>query len=406
MKSFSGAGRRCSYRREWPVFLAVTFLLCVSNGAAPARNKQIVLNVTNPTPVARQEVIAVPLKDVLQKLPTSDPNKIRVETLPGNQELPTQIFSSTPTGAPNQLLALLSIGAEQTIQLRVSPSDSPTTQKPLVYGRAVPERKDDFAWENDRVAYRVYGPALQATGEVSSGIDVWSKRVSDLIINDWYAKDAEGQRTKNRALTYHKDTGQGLDSYDVGFTRGCGGTAIQSGSKFFVSQNYTQAEILANGPIRLQFRLRYAVWPAGDLQVNEEKLITLDAGTHMNQIQSTFSIDGAPAVQAAIGLTTHAHAETAASPEEGILSVWEPLTDPSAGMNGTGIVLPAGIAATTTQADGNIYFVLNAKPNIAVVYYAGAGWSKSDVSDQAAWRKYLKDFSLSLQHPLEMSWDH
>jgi hypothetical protein len=406
MTSFSSVRRRHSCRHEWLVLMAAIFLVSASGDASLAPEKQIVLGVTNPTPIAREEVIVIPLKDVAQRLPTSNPNKIRVETSSGNEELPTQIFSSVAGDPADQLLVLVSIPAKQTIQLRFFASNSPTAQKPLVYGRAVPERKDDFAWENDKVAYRVYGPALQATGEVSSGIDVWSKRVSDLIINDWYAKDAEGQRTKNRELTYHKDTGQGLDSYDVGLTRGCGGAAIQSGGKFSVSKNYTQAEVLANGPIRFQFRLHYAAWPAGDLQASEEKLITLDAGTHLNQIQSTFSFAGAPSLQAAIGLATHAHAEIAASPEEGILSVWEPLTDPSAGMDGTGIVLPAGVAATITQADGNIYFVLNAKPNVAVVYYAGAGWSKSDVSDQAAWQKYLKDFSLSLQHPLEMSWDH
>jgi hypothetical protein len=406
MTSFSGAERRHSCRHQWLVLLAAISLVSASGDASPALERQIVLNVTNPTPIARQEVIAVPLKDVLQRVRTSDPNKVRVARSPGNDDLPTQIFSSIASGRPDQLLTLVSIGAKQTIRLRFFVSDSPTVPKPLVYGRAVPERKDDFAWENDKVAYRVYGPALQTTGEISSGIDVWSKRISDLVINDWYAKDAEGQRTKNRALTYHQDTGQGLDSYDVGSTRGCGGTAIESGGRFFVSRNYTQAEILATGPIRFRFRLHYAAWPAGDLQVSEEKLITLDAGTHMNQIQSTFSFEGAPSVQAAFGLATHAHAETAASPKEGTLSVWEPLTDPSAGMDGTGIVLPAGVAAATTQADGNIYFVLTAKPNDAVVYYAGAGWSKSDVSEQAAWQKYLKDFSLNLQHPLQMSWDH
>lgn len=404
--SFSSAGHRHSCRHGWLVLMAAIFLVSASGDASLAPEKQIILIVTNRTPIVREEVIAIPLKDVVQRFPTSNPNEIRVETSPGNEELPTQIFSSAASGRPDQLLTLVSIGAKQTIRLKFFISDSPTVPQPLVDGRAVPERKDDFAWENDKVAYRVYGPALQATGEVSSGIDVWSKRVSDLIINDWYAKDAEGQRTKNREITYHKDTGQGLDSYDVGLTRGCGGTAIQSGGKFSVSKNYTQAEVLANGPIRFQFRLRYAAWPVGDLQVSEEKLITLDAGTHMNQIQSTFSFDRAPSVQAAIGLATHARAETAASHEEGILSVWEPLTDPSAGMDGTGIVLPLGVAATTTQADGNIYFVLNAKPNIAVVYYAGAGWSKSDVSDQAAWEKYLKGFSLSLQQPLRTSWDH
>jgi hypothetical protein len=406
MTSFSGAARRHSCRHEWLVPLVAISLLSAWGHPSLFPEEQIVLNVTNPTSIAREEVIAIQLKDVLQRLPTSNPHKIRVEASPGNKELLTQIFNSVAGDPADRLLVLVSIAAKQRIQLRFFLSNSPTAQKPLVYGRAVPERKDDFAWENDKVAYRVYGPALQATGEISSGIDVWSKRVSDLVINDWYAKDAEGQRTKNRELTYHKDTGQGLDSYDVGLTRGCGGTAIQSDGKFFVAKNYLQAEILAAGPLRFQFRLHYAAWPVGDLQVSEEKLITLDAGTHMNQIQSTFSFEGAPSVQASMGLATHAHAEIAASPDEGILSVWEPLTDASAGMDGTGLVLPAGIAATTTQAGGSVYFVLNTKPNVAVVYYAGAGWSKSDVSDQAAWQTYLKDFSLRLQHPLQMSWDH
>lgn len=109
-------------------------------------------------------------------------------------------------------------------------------------------------------------------------------------------------------------------------------------------------------------------------------------------------------MQAGIGLATHAHAATNASPEEGILSVWEPLTDSSAGMEGTGIVLPAGATATTARADGSIYFVLNAKANVPIAYYAGAGWSKSGIRDQDAWRKYLHDFSMDLQRPLQMSW--
>jgi hypothetical protein len=386
--------------------LALIFLACIVNDPPTARGKQVVLSVSNPTPNVREEVIAVPLAEVLQRLGTSDARSIHIENLPNHQASPIQIFSSVTGATPDMLLTLANVGATQKIQLKFFVGDGETASepRPLVFGRIVPERKDDFAWENDKVAYRVYGPALQATGEISSGIDVWSKRVSDLIINDWYAKDAEGQRNKNPGLTYHKDSGQGLDSYDVGLTRGCGGTAIEVDDKFFVSKNYTHAEILANGPIRLQFRLHYAAWQAGGAEVSEEKIITLDAGTHMNHIQSTFSYKGDRSVQVGIGLATHAHAETNAGPEEGILSVWEPLTDSSAGMEGTGIVLPAGDTATVVRADGNIYSLLNAKANVPIVYYAGAGWSKSDIRDQDAWHKYLHDLSMNLQRPLQMSW--
>jgi len=397
-------------RHLWPVllaFLTLIFMLCALGNAAPTAKKPSVLNVSNPTPNVREEVIAVPLADVLRRLATADPSSVGIEILPDRQKLPMQIFSSVAGAAPNTVLTLVNVGASQNIRLRFFVGDGETASepKPLVFGRTVPERKDDFAWENDKVAYRVYGPALQATGEISSGIDVWSKRVSDLIINDWYAKDAAGQRTKNPAMTYHKDSGQGLDSYDVGLTRGCGGTAIESDGKFFVSKNYTNAEILANGPIRLQFRLHYAAWPAAGIDVSEEKIITLDAGTHMNRIQSTFSSEGVPSVHAGIGLATHAHAEISENPQEGILSVWEPLTDSSAGMDGTGIVLSAGVTDTVAGGDGNIYFLLNARANVPIVYFAGAGWSKSDIRDQDAWRRYLRDFSIDLQRPLQMSWE-
>ncbi|MGB6980679.1 MAG: DUF4861 family protein [Candidatus Acidiferrales bacterium] len=387
--------------------LAVLVLLFPAGlpaSAAPRLKKPAFLNVTNPTPIPREEIIAIPLADILEQLPPSDPANIRVETMPLHGPIETQIFSSVANGPPDTLLALVTLEASQTIQLRFFLSSSANEQKPLVFGRAVPERKDDFAWENDKVAYRVYGPALQATGEITSGIDVWSKRVSDFVINDWYAKDAEGQRTKNPALTYHKDSGEGLDSYEVGPTRGCGGTAIFSDDKFFASKNYTQVEILAAGPIRFQFRLHYAPWQAGSVHVGEVKTITLDAGTHMNRIQSVFSFDGAHSVQAAVGLAIHPEAQISSSVENGLLAIWEPLTDPAAGMVGTGIVLPPGAAAAVKQGDGSVHLVVEAKPNVPILYYAGAAWSKSDIGSAAAWRKYLQDFSFKMQHPVQAFW--
>ena len=132
-----------------------------------------------------------------------------------------------------------------------------------MFGRTVPERKDDFAWENEVVAYRIYGPALEATGEISSGIDVWSKRIPNFVVNDFYKRDAESALTHNPALSYHKDNGIGLDSYDVGKTRGCGGTAVWEDGKLIVSKNYTAVRIVAAGPVRFEFASSYAPWAAG-----------------------------------------------------------------------------------------------------------------------------------------------
>ncbi|MGA9185120.1 MAG: DUF4861 family protein, partial [Candidatus Acidiferrales bacterium] len=121
-------------------------------------------------------------------------------------------------------------------------------------------------------------------------------------------------------------------------------------------------------------------------------------------IQSVFSFDGAHSVQAAVGLAIHPEAQISSSVENGLLSIWEPLTDPAAGMVGTGIVLPPGAAAAIKQGDGSVHLVVEAKPNAAILYYAGAAWSKSDIGSAAAWRKYLQVFSFKMQHPVQVFW--
>lgn len=44
-----------------------------------------------------------------------------------------------------------------------------------VTGRLYPERADDVAWENEKVGFRIYGPATQAKGERSFGYDIFFK---------------------------------------------------------------------------------------------------------------------------------------------------------------------------------------------------------------------------------------
>ena len=94
--------------------------------------------------------------------------------------------------------------------------------------RYVPERFDDFAWESDRIAHRIYGQALiKAEGTISSGADVWIKKDRRLILDEMYA-------TKH----YHEDNGSFMDDYRVGKSRGCGGLGIWDGKKLFVSSNW------------------------------------------------------------------------------------------------------------------------------------------------------------------------
>ena len=76
-------------------------------------------------------------------------------------------------------------------------------------------RFDDLLWENDRIAHRIYGRALEAAEPPSSsGIDAWGKRVR------WPFMDRQ-LRTGDQ----HADHGEGVDFYNVGTGRGTGARA-------------------------------------------------------------------------------------------------------------------------------------------------------------------------------------
>src|SRR5258708_403108 len=286
--------------------------------------------------------------------------------------IPEQIYTSGSASAPRLLLLVrLPAHGTQTIAFRVDPSAP--TPKALVFGREAPERKDDFAWENELVAYRVYGPALQATGEITSGIDVWSKRVPNFVIDSFYKRDLEGIRAHNPALSYHKDNGQGLDSYYVGTSRGCGGTAVFSEGKLFVSKNYTNMRILGNGPIRFSFEVSYAPWDANGVSVSETKRITLDAGTHLNRIETTLSFSGTDTLDVAAGIAVHENAGVEFPVNGSIASVWDTPQDPSAGRIATGLFAGPHQHARTLEAAGHALMVFRRHSDESFTYFAGSG---------------------------------
>jgi len=332
-----------------------------------------------------------------------DPGEIVVVDKANGRRLPSQTFkSSAALASPDRFLVLVQVPSRGTLHAAFRSEANPPAIEPLVFGRQAAERKDDFAWENQLVAYRVYGPALQATGEIASGIDVWSKRVPNFVIDSFYKRDMEGIRTKNPALSYHKDNGQGLDSYEVGPSRGCGGTAVVSDGKLFASKNYSSLSVLSTGPIRFAFELSYAPWDANGTQVTETKRITLDAGSRLNRIESTYTFAGGKAIDVAAGLAVHKGAVTEQLEHDRILSVWDTPQDPTAGRIATGMV--ALDTHHSAFESGHELMVFPVKSGQTVHYAAGSGWSKADMPEQQAWDEYLKLYLLQQEHPLQLHW--
>lgn len=360
------------------------------------------LVLTDPQHHARlPEVIQIPMSEALRH--TRRTENFKAINAATHEPLISQIYQD-PDTAKSFLLIAIEIPESGKLVVDLLPADDMQMQAPLVFGREAPERKDDYAWENKYVAYRVYGPALEATGEITSGIDVWSKRVPNFVIDSFYKHDAEGQRTHNPKLSYHVDDGVGLDSYLVGPTRGCGGTGVLSNGKLWLSKNYTHLKQISSGPVRFEFELTYAPWDANGLQVTETKRITLDAGSRLNKIQSTFTFTGAGAIEAAAGLAIHDGAEFEPLANGQILSVWDTPQNPTAGRIATGMIAAPSLHPAVQQLSPNALQIFRVHSGETFTYYAGSGWSKADMPTQQAWNNYLTSTLQQLQQPLKMRW--
>jgi hypothetical protein len=399
--------RRWSIRFLRIIFACVVYLLFYFTWFQPQSAAQQ-LRLTNPLSVDRtEEVVEVPLVQIKEHLHFSAAQVqflVATDVLT-NLRIPSQLFTNKlSTDKPDSLLLLVKLPSNGVLNVSFGLDASAAQQKSLVFGRTVPERKDDFAWENEVVAYRIYGPALEATGEISSGIDVWSKRIPNFVVDSFYKQDHEAALTHNPALSYHKDNGIGLDSYDVGKTRGCGGTAVWDDGKLVVSKNYTAVRIIAAGPVRFEFEITYAPWAAGGQTVTETKRISLDAGSHLNKIISTFTFAGERPLNFAAGIEIHEGAVATLPAGTSIASVWDTPQDPSAGRIATALVSLSSENGKTLTTTNHALMIFERHSGEPFTYYVGSGWSKADMPTETEWISYLKSFQALHEHPIEFSW--
>lgn len=274
------------------------------------------------------------------------------------------------------------------------PSAVARTEAPATGARYVPERRDDFAWENDLVAFRTYGPAIKPGAE-DSGIDCWTKRVPYPIIDKWYSGEQSG-------ISYHQDQGEGLDLYAVGDSRGCGGVGIWKNGKMFISGPYKTWKIISRDKARSVFELSYDYDVEGD-KIQEVKRITIELGQRLFRSESTFTRNGQPAdLTIAVGITTHeGKAKPTFNAAQGWMSCWE--TIENSGL-GTGVAIaPARVAEMQlfqTPGSNQSHALLLTRTDAAgkTLHFAGYGWEKAGaITTSQAWQDYLSGFSVGLR---------
>lgn len=361
-----------------------------------------IITVTNSLAVDREfETVELTKKELRLA------NSVKLEELAVKEKnsglfLESQAVDNDGDGTMDVLLFQPKISASSKKEFEIVPSTNTSATKNInCYSRFVPERTDDYAWENNKVAFRTYGPVAQkmvedkiAGGTLTSGIDAWLKKVEYPIINKWYEKTVSGTGS------YHKDTGEGLDNFQVGPSRGIGGIAVNANGKYYFSKNFISWKTITTGPIRTSFILTYADWDANGNKITESKLISLDYGSYLSRFE--IHITGTKTIAA--GLTLHDKKGTIGTNiKEGWLSHWEPIDDSEIGM---GLVAPKNTLLSfdnhvTEEKDlSNLYGNLKVKDNKAV-YFAGFGWKKgSPFQTKAEWEKYLSSFAEKVNNPL------
>lgn len=400
-------------------------LLALLAACGPKQSTDFTVTVTNDLSFDRAEMVEVPISEVAKKVQLIDEEQYIVLDAEGNQ-VAYQITYD------DNLLFPVNVKAGDKAVYTVAVGE-PIEAEPLVYGRHYPERVDDIAWENDRTAYRAYGPALQAKGERAFGYDAWVKRVPGLVVEQRYANElnpdtqAEIARLRKErkydeanelyhSVSYHVDHGNGLDCYKVGPTLGCGTAALMQGDAILYPYCWKEYEILENGPLRFTVKLTYNPFVVGKDTVIETRTISLAQGSQLNKTVVSYA-GLTKAAPVATGLVIHPENPTAyvLEGDNGYIA-YADLTDNVNNGNGiiyVGAVMPEKVTEAKAQmfsdkeakergASGHVLAISNYKPETEYTYYWGSGWSKYGFDSMEAWATYLDRYAQSVRKPFKV----
>ena len=381
------------------------------------QSRRTTITVENPTDDNRQDVVEVDAQQVFDKLKIGGGRQFIV--LDGDAvEQPYQITSD------GKLL----------IQVFLAPRSSATftlvTGEPKVYrldvnGRIYPNREDDLTWENDKNAWRFYGPKMH--NKAGGGFDTFAKNVTYPIQDQLYHNELTSygvnERLKKQGrggewaqihrdlYTYHRDKGQGMDAYTVGATLGAGAPALMDGDNLLLPDVYEKAEILDNGPLR--FTVRQQMYERDG--VRESRLISQDKGTHLAKVQVTYEADDNGKINGkslCAGIAVHESQPKAyvINQKGGYVTYADALDTPQ-GQNGQ---LYIGLLFTEKMkslrylpmpekksgAVGHVVGITSYRAGQPFTYYAGSAWSKYDVPNQQVWEAQLQTYARNIQQPL------
>lgn len=359
---------------------------------ASCSETKLEVSVANQAPFARKgEMVELSWVDVQAKLALKADQKLVVLDASGKQVAYQLLTDGGESPVKLIFQADLDSAATANFTLQVG---TPELFEVKTFARFVPERKDDFAWENDRIALRAYGPALKPLDGPSNGFDAWTKRGDSLIIDKWYYRqEVEGR-------DYHNDYGDGCDYYKVGRTLGAGACAPVIGDSLVLGENYASYRILDNGPIRTSFELTYHKLALAGDSVVEVKRITIDAGSQLSKMEVRY--EGAPAMDVAAGLVKRPAGDSVYFDNNHHFVAQQDVPTEEYGTTYLGLV-SADHFKQATLMSGHAVGTTAVEAGQTATYYFGFGWSKWGVESFDQWIAYLNHYSAALHYPVNVT---
>jgi hypothetical protein len=378
---------------------SLALLILALAGICTAQQTQLTVTAVNKLNIARQSETLELTTAALAPLGEKDLMKLHVRDSAGKEVLSQAVDTDYDDyHKPDVLIFQADFQPNETKTFTVvaGAKREYTREDFRAYGRFVRERFDDFAWENDLVAHRTYGKALITwKGEplTSSAIDIWSKRTSKLVINDWYMID-----------NYHADHGEGVDAYSAGPTRGCGGNGIWSKGQLYVPTNFVDSRVLTNGPIRVMFELVYEPFDVNGVKVSQVLRVSLDAGSQLNHFRASYQApSGGESLALAVGLKKVKDAQKNLNAERGWFTIWESV-EKNQGMQGLAIIVDLRTFEGVTEDSRNHLLVLKPGITAPVSYWAGFAWDRAGkITSSESWNAYVEQFSEKLRSPIQIN---
>ena len=259
-----------------------------------------------------------------------------------------------------------------------------------VSGRQYPERLDDIAFENDRIGFRIYGPALQKKGEKGYGYDLWVKRTTELILEELYRNDPR--------LSFHLDYGKGVDCFAVGPTLGCGTPAMLQNGEIRFPWCYETYKILDKGPLRFTVQVDF---PTTDDDITEHRILSLDKGS--NFVESTVWFDGLKQpTDVLAGFPIRSAGAATVVRGDNYIQYADPTIEPERYQTQVYVALlfPDQKVDIDVVQQHAVGILRRYTSNQRFHYYIGAAWSEFDVRSQDEWQCRINGYIKDRKQPL------